>query len=152
MATYTDSLDDLLGASDIVTLHVPLTPETHHLVNADTLARLKPGAMLVNTSRGGLLDTAAVIEALKTGRIGSLAIDVYEEEADLFFRDLSEVVMTDDVFARLMTFPNVLVTGHQAFLTDHALTGIAGTTVGSLTEFEQTGRCTNAVTSAAVLG
>ena len=150
LATYVDNLDDLLAQSDIVTLHVPLTPETHHLVDRSTVARFRRGCMLVNTSRGGLLDTTAIIEALKSGQIGSLAIDVYEEEADLFFRDLSEEVMADDVFARLMTFPNVLVTGHQAFLTDHALTGIAETTVGSLTEFEQTGRCTHAVTSAAV--
>ncbi len=125
-------LDDLLAASDIVSLHLPLTPQTHHLVNATTLARMKPGAMLVNTSRGKLIDTAAVIAALKTGRLGGLAIDVYEEEEGVFFEDLSGQVLQDDELARLLTFPNVLVTAHQAFLTREALGEIARVTVENL--------------------
>ena len=125
-------LDDLLAASDIVSLHLPLTPETNHLVNATTLARMKPGAMLVNTSRGKLIDTAAVIAALKTGRLGGLAIDVYEEEEGVFFEDLSGQVLQDDELARLLTFPNVLVTAHQAFLTQEALGEIARVTIENL--------------------
>ena len=125
-------LDELLAASDIVSLHLPLTPETHHLVNAATLARMKPGAMLVNTSRGKLIDTASVIVALKTGRLGGLAIDVYEEEEGVFFEDLSGQVLQDDELARLLTFPNVLVTAHQAFLTQEALGEIARVTVENL--------------------
>jgi D-lactate dehydrogenase len=125
-------LDELLVASDIVSLHLPLTPETHHLVNAASLARMKPGAMLVNTSRGKLIDTAAVISALKTGRLGGLAIDVYEEEDGIFFEDLSGQVLQDDELARLLTFPNVLVTAHQAFLTREALGEIARVTVENL--------------------
>jgi D-lactate dehydrogenase len=125
-------LDELLAASDIVSLHLPLTPETHHLVNAATLARMKPGAMLVNTSRGKLIDTASVIAALKTGRLGGLAIDVYEEEEGVFFEDLSGQVLQDDELARLLTFPNVLVTAHQAFLTQEALGEIARVTVENL--------------------
>jgi D-lactate dehydrogenase len=126
------SLPELLAASDIVSLHLPLTPDTHHLVNAATLERIKPGAMLVNTSRGKLIDTAAVIAALKTGRLGGLAIDVYEEEEGVFFEDLSGQVLQDDELARLLTFPNVLVTAHQAFLTQEALGEIARVTVENL--------------------
>jgi len=125
-------LDDVLAASDIVSLHLPLTPETHHLVNAATLARMKPGAMLVNTSRGKLIDTAAAITALKSGQLGGLAIDVYEEEEGVFFEDLSGQVLQDDELARLLTFPNVLVTAHQAFLTREALGEIARVTVENL--------------------
>lgn len=125
-------LDDLLAASDIVSLHLPLTPETHQLMTTATLARMKPGAMLVNTSRGKLIDTAAVIAALKAGRLGGLAIDVYEEEEGVFFEDLSGQVLQDDELARLLTFPNVLVTAHQAFLTHEALGEIARVTVENL--------------------
>ncbi len=128
-------LETLLGSSDVICLHAPLTPETHHMVNADRLARMLPGAILVNTSRGGLVDTAALIEALKSGRLGGAALDVYEEEAGTFFEDRSTTVLTDDVLARLLTFPNVLVTSHQAFLTREALTTIAETTVASLRAF-----------------
>ena len=123
--------------SDIVTLHCPLTPETRHIVNADSIARAKRGFMLVNTSRGGLVDATAVIEGLKSGQIGYLAIDVYEQEADLFFEDLSSEIIQDDVFQRLLTFPNVLVTGHQAFFTREALGNIAETTLGNVTAFER---------------
>lgn len=129
-------LPELYAQSDIVALHLPLTPETHHLVDAEAIARMKPGAMLINTSRGGLVDTRAVIEGLKSGRIGSLGIDVYEEEENLFFEDLSDQVIQDDVFARLLTFPNVLITGHQAFFTRDALDNIAETTLANATAFQ----------------
>ncbi len=133
------ALPELLEASDIVSLHCPLTPRTHHLIGREALAAMKPGAMLVNTSRGAVLDTRAVIEALKRGHLGSLALDVYEEEADLFFRDLSSEVIRDDVFARLLTFPNVLVTAHQAFFTSEALAAIAATTIANLDAFAERG-------------
>lgn len=131
------TLPELLAQSDIISLHCPLTPETHHLVNAETLSQIKPGAMLINTSRGPLIDTEDVIEALKSGQLGNLAIDVYEEEADLFFHDLSDQVIQDDVFARLLTFPNVLITSHQAFFTKNALEQIGEVTMRNLTGFEQ---------------
>ena len=125
-----------IGArADIISLHCPLTPETHHIVNADTLARAKRGMLLINTSRGGLIDTEAVIEALKSGQLGGLALDVYEQEADLFFRDLSSTVIADDVFQRLLSFPNVIVTGHQAFFTEEAIRTISETTINSVTQF-----------------
>ncbi|WP_213958075.1 2-hydroxyacid dehydrogenase [Variovorax sp. dw_954] len=126
-----------IGASaDIVSLHCPLTPETYHIVNAESLSRMKRGALLVNTSRGGLVDAEAAIEALKTGQLGGLALDVYEQEAELFFRDLSSTIVTDDVLQRLIAFPNVIVTGHQAFFTREAITTICETTVRSVSEFE----------------
>ena len=134
------TLPELLGASDVVTLHCPLTPQTHHLIDARAIATMRPGAMLVNTSRGGVIDTPAVIEALKSGALGSLGLDVYEEEGDLFFRNLSDQVIRDDVFARLLTFPNVVITGHQAFFTEDALRAIAETTLRNVEQFEATGR------------
>lgn len=140
-------LDELLAASDIVTLHCPLTPASRHLVDRRALALMKPGAMLINTSRGGLVDTRAVIEALKSGALGSLGLDTYEEEEELFFEDRSDVVLRDDVFARLLTFPNVLVTGHQGFFTRHAMEAIAETTLANVTAFEAGDLCTNAVTT-----
>ncbi|HWT09640.1 MAG TPA: 2-hydroxyacid dehydrogenase, partial [Roseomonas sp.] len=121
----------IAAQADILTLHCPLTPQTHHVVRAETLALARPGLVLVNTSRGGLIDTEAAIEALKSGRLGGLAIDVYEQEADLFFEDLSNEILADDVIARLLTFPNVLVTGHQAFFTVEALGAIAAVTLGN---------------------
>jgi len=125
-----------IGANaDIISLHCPLTPETYHIVNAETLARMKRGALLINTSRGGLVDTAAAIESLKSGQLGGLALDVYEQEAGLFFRDLSSTIVTDDVLQRLIAFPNVIVTGHQAFLTREAIATISETTMRSATEF-----------------
>lgn len=135
---YTD-LSSLLAAADIVSLHCPLTPETHHLIRAETLARMKPGVMLINTSRGGLIDTQAVIAGLKSGQIGYLGLDVYEEEGDLFFQDLSGAIVQDDVFARLLSFPNVLITGHQAYFTREALHNIAETTLANLAAFERSG-------------
>ncbi|ESR23823.1 2-hydroxyacid dehydrogenase [Lutibaculum baratangense] len=138
-------LDELFGESDVVTLHCPLTPDTHHLVDARRVAAMKPGSMLINTGRGALVDTPALIEGLKSGQIGSLGLDVYEEEADLFFEDLSNEMLHDDVFARLLTFPNVLITGHQAFFTREALTAIAQTTIANLSAFDRGGRAEHEV-------
>lgn len=129
-------LDTLAQAADIITLHCPLTPQTRHLINSELLAVAKPGVMLINTSRGGLIDTPAVIGALKSGRIGWLGLDVYEEEGDLFFRDLSGEIIRDDVFARLLTFPNVIVTAHQAFFTREAVAEIAEVTLRNIADFE----------------
>ena len=133
-ARYAD-LAEICAKADIISLHCPLTPETHHIVNADMLSRLKRGALLINTSRGGLVETEAVVEALKSGQLGGLALDVYEQEADLFYRDWSSTVVSDDVFERLLSFPNVVVTGHQAFFTREAITTICQTTIDSLSEF-----------------
>lgn len=138
----------LFAEADVISLHSPLTPETHHLVNADSLAAMRDGVMLINTSRGALVDTAAVIEALKSGKVGALGLDVYEEEEALFFQDLSDTVITDDVFARLQTFPNVVITGHQAFFTAEALEHIAATTLDNVTAFERHGEALHPVTSA----
>lgn len=141
------SLDDLLAVSDIVTLHCPLVPATHHLINAGRLKLMKTGAMLINTGRGALLDTPAVVAALKRGKLGALGIDVYEEEGDLFFVDHSQETILDDVFSRLLTFPNVLVTGHQAFFTRDALEAIARQTLTNLDEFARGEKLTNEVKS-----
>ena len=130
------AFDELLEGSEIVTLHSPLTPETHHLIDTEALSRMPRGAMLINTSRGALVDTAAAIDALKSGQLGYLGLDVYEEEDGLFFDDLSNVVIQDDVFSRLLTFPNVLVTGHQAFFTEEALRSIAATTIANFDAFD----------------
>ena len=130
-------LVELLDRCDAVTLHCPLVRETRHLIDAAALARMRHGAILVNTARGAVLDTQAAIEALKTGQLGALGIDVYEGEAPLFFRDLSDGIVTDDVFARLLAFPNVLVTAHQGFLTHEALRGIAEATIRNVTCFER---------------
>jgi D-lactate dehydrogenase len=149
--TYT-TLPELFAQSDIITLHCPLTPETHHLIDATAIAQMKKGVVILNTSRGALIDTTAVIDALKSGHIGHLGLDVYEEEADLFFEDLSTQVIQDDVFARLLTLPNVLVTGHQAFFTDAAMSNIAATTIENITSFAENGRVVNQVTFSGVTG
>jgi D-lactate dehydrogenase len=138
-------LDELLAASDVISLHCPLTRDTYHLIDVEALAKVKPGVMLVNTSRGALIDTQAVVEALKDGRVGSLGLDVYEEEDDLFFEDLSNVVIQDDVFMRLLTFPNVIVTAHQAYFTSDALANIAETTLANISAFERSERLGNEV-------
>ena len=138
-------LEELFPRCEILTLHCPLTRSTRHLINAQTLARMKPGVMLINTSRGGLIDTVAVIEALKSGHLGYLGLDVYEEEDALFFEDLSDTVIQDDVFARLLTFPNVLITGHQAFFTRDAVRKIAETTLANVSAFEAGGALQNVV-------
>jgi D-lactate dehydrogenase len=127
---------DVLAQSDVISLHVPLLAETRYMINAETLGRMKRGVIIINSSRGALIDTEALIEALKTGQVGAVGLDVYEEEDGLFFRDRSDQIITDDVFARLTSFPNVLVTGHQAFFTQEALTEIADTTIRNLTDFE----------------
>lgn len=139
------SREELFAQSDIISLHCPLLESTYHLIDMAALKQMKPGVTLLNTSRGALIDTNAVIQGLKSGHIGNLGIDVYEEEDNLFFEDHSEKVMQDDVFARLLTFPNVLITGHQAFLTKNALTQIARTTLQNLTDMEQKGNCVNEV-------
>ena len=144
---YVDDLDDLYAHSDVITLHCPLVPATHHLIDSQAIGKMKAGVMLINTSRGALVDTRAVVAGLKSGQVGTLGIDVYEEEADLFFEDLSNHVIHDDVFARLLTFPNVIVTGHQAFFTQEALTQIAATTLSNVREFQLTGDCANKVES-----
>ena len=134
---YVD-FDTLLTASDVISLHVPLLPETHHLLNGQTLARMKPGVFIINTSRGKLIDTHALIAALKNGHVGGVALDVYEEEQGVFFEDLSGHVLQDDELSRLLTFPNVLITAHQAFLTREALGEIARVTTANILHFEST--------------
>lgn len=136
-------LADIWTEADIITLHTPLTPETRHLIDAQAIARMKRGVMIVNTSRGALVDTPALIAGLKSGHVGYVGLDVYEEEEGLFFQDLSSHVIQDDVFARLLTFPNVLVTAHQAFFTREALQAISETTLDNITAFEQGRRSGN---------
>ena len=131
------SLDDIWRRADVISLHAPLTAETHHIVDSYAIANMKNGVMLVNTSRGALIDTLAAIEGLKSGKIGHLGLDVYEEEGDLFFEDLSDTVIQDDTFSRLLTFPNVLITGHQAFFTVEALEAIAHDTIANITAFAE---------------
>lgn len=126
------ALDELLARSDVVSLHAPLTPETYHLIDAERIRKMKRGAVLLNTSRGGLVDARALIEGLKSGHIGAAGLDVYEEESEYFFHDHSDRVITDDLLARLTTFNNVLITSHQAFLTEDALDNIAETTLGNV--------------------
>ncbi len=130
------SLEQLWARSDLISLHCPLTPQTQHLINDTSLAQMKDGVMLINTSRGGLIDTKAVIKALKSRKIGYLGLDVYEQEADLFFQDLSGQLIDDEVFKRLLTFPNVLITGHQAFFTQEALQQICQITSDNLLAFK----------------
>ncbi|MBJ7899301.1 MAG: 2-hydroxyacid dehydrogenase [Cyanobacteria bacterium RI_101] len=131
------SLEDLLAQSDIISLHCPLLPETHYLINAETIAQMKPGAMLINTSRGRLIDTSAAIAGIKSGQIGYLGIDVYEQEDELFFEDHSDSIIQDDTFQLLQSFPNVFITAHQGFFTRNALTEIAAATLANATEFEK---------------
>jgi D-lactate dehydrogenase len=130
-------LAEVLSKSHIISLHCPLTPETHHLINAESIAQMQNGVALINTSRGALVDTKAVIKGLKKGKIGYLGIDVYEQEEHIFFKNLSEEIIQDEQIARLMTFPNVLVTGHQAFLTKEALEQISKITLANITAFEK---------------
>jgi D-lactate dehydrogenase len=139
--------EELFREADVITLHCPLTADTHHSIDATALHLMKQGVMLINTSRGALIDTRAVIAALKSGKVGYLGLDVYEEEADLFFENLSSQVIQDDVFARLLTFPNVIVTGHQGFFTAEALSHIAETTLANITAFARGQSLENEVTS-----
>lgn len=131
------ALDELYARAHIISLHCPLTPQTHHMINAQTLALMQPGVMIINTGRGALLDTQDVIQALKRGHVGYLGLDVYEEEEALFFSDHSDTIIQDDVFMRLLTFPNVMITAHQAFLTEQALGNIAQTTLENVAAFER---------------
>ncbi|MEQ1525943.1 MAG: 2-hydroxyacid dehydrogenase [Gallionella sp.] len=140
------SLPQLYAASDIITLHSPLNKQSLHLINAVAVAQMKTGVMIINTSRGGVIDTPAVVAGLKSCKIGYLGLDVYEQEGDLFFQDLSGQVIQDDMFERLLTFPNVLITGHQGFFTQEALSSIAQTTLQNISLFEKTGQCQNQVT------
>jgi len=142
--SYVD-LDTLYAKSDIISLHCPLTPQTYHLINSKSIARMKKGVMIINTGRGGLIYTKDLIEGLKGGDIGSAGLDVYEEESEYFFEDFSASMISDDVLARLLTFPNVLVTSHQGFFTEEALTNIAETTLGNLKDFFQGGYLKNEV-------
>lgn len=139
------TLDSLLAQSDIITLHCPLMDSTRHIIDAAALGKMKQGVMLVNTSRGGLIDSKAVIDALKSKRLGSLALDVYEDEGSLFYDDHSGEIIHDDVLMRLMTFHNVLISGHQAFFTEEALSEIAECTLRNLKEIAETGTCQNVV-------
>jgi D-lactate dehydrogenase len=143
-AVYAD-LDEVLAKSDVISLHLPLMPQTSHLINRHTIARMKRGVMLINTSRGSLVETRAVVDGLKEGQIGALGMDVYEEEDELFFEDRSSRAIPDDVFARLLTFPNVIITGHQAFFTHEALSNIAATTMANLDQLQETDTCDNLV-------
>ncbi|MCX2738998.1 2-hydroxyacid dehydrogenase [Pontibacter anaerobius] len=131
------SLEQLYQRSDIISLHCPLTPQTYHLINDYAIASMKDGVMLINTSRGAIIDSRAVIKGLKSEKIGYLGLDVYEEEGDLFFEDLSNKVIQDDVFVRLLSFNNVLITGHQAFFTTDAMQGITRVTLQNISDFEE---------------
>ena len=143
---YVD-LPDLLAQSDIISLHCPLLPATQYMMNRDSLQRLKPGTMLINTSRGALVNTQAVIEALKSGQVGYFGTDVYEEEENLFFEDLSGTVIQDDTFQLLQSFPNVVITAHQAFFTEEALGNIAQTTLSNISDVEAGKPCDNEITA-----
>ena len=129
------SLDRLFSEADVISLHCPLTPETTHMINSESLSQMKDGVILINTSRGALIDAEALLEYIKKKKVGGACLDVYEEESDIFFEDLSDHIMDDDVLARLISMPNVLVTSHQAFLTDDALESIAKTTVENILSF-----------------
>jgi D-lactate dehydrogenase len=144
LGEYT-TLESLLKESDIITLHCPLTDSTRHIINKSTLELMKPSVMLVNSSRGGLIDTVDVIAALKARKLGALAIDVYEQEGRLFYHDHSADIIDDDVFQRLMTFPNVLVSGHQGFFTTEALTQIAEVTLRNMEDFVTGAPCSNRI-------
>jgi D-lactate dehydrogenase len=139
------SLEALFAEAHVISLHCPLTPQTRHMINAKALEQMRDGVFIINTGRGALIDAEAAIHAVKTGKIGGLALDVYEEESDLFFEDFSNQVIQDDVLMRLTTFPNVLVTSHQAFFTHEAMENIAMTTLSNLADFEAGRRCPNAI-------
>jgi D-lactate dehydrogenase len=143
---YVD-LPDLLAQSDVISLHCPLLPATKYMINRDSLRLMKPGTMLINTSRGALVDTQAVIEALKSGQVGYFGTDVYEEEENLFFQDLSGTVIQDDTFQLLQSFPNVVITAHQAFFTEEALGNIAETTLSNISDVEAGQACENQVSA-----
>ena len=137
------SVEELMRKSDVISLHCPLTSETEHIVNKDTIAMMKQGVYLVNTSRGALIDTDALIDGLLQKKFGGVGLDVYEEESDLFYEDYSNIVVKDDILSILVSRPNVIITSHQAFLTEEALKSIASITLTNLSEYFQSGTCTN---------
>ena len=139
------TLDELFEQSDIISLHCPLTKETDRMINKKTIRKMKKGVILINTSRGALIDAEALVEGIKERQIGGACLDVYEEESDFFFNDFSNHIVHDDILARLISMPNVIVTSHQAFLTEEALRNIAETTVGNIVSFFETGECENKV-------
>ncbi|ORX77238.1 D-lactate dehydrogenase [Anaeromyces robustus] len=139
------TLDELFEKSDIISLHCPLTDETYHLVNKDSVEKMKKGIVIINTSRGALVDSQALLQGIKSRKIGAACLDVYEEESNVFFNNFSGHIIEDDVLARLISFPNVIVTSHQAFLTAEALENIAKTTLGNITQFLKEGKCDNEV-------
>jgi D-lactate dehydrogenase len=139
------TLDELMAQSDIISLHCPLTDETRHLINGDTITSMKKGVVIVNTSRGALIDAEALLEGIKARQIGAACLDVYEEEADIFFEDRSGHILNDELLSRLISMPNVIVTSHQAFLTREALNNIAHTTLENIAEYTDTGKCSNEV-------
>lgn len=139
------SLDEIWEKSDVISFHCPLTDETHHILDKEVVGKLKKGVAIINTSRGALIDAEALLEGIKTRKIGAACLDVYEEESDLFFRDVSGHILEDDTLARLISMPNVILTSHQAFLTEEALEGIATTTVNNIITFFETGKCENEV-------
>ena len=136
-------LDELFKSSDILSLHCPLTDETHHIIDSKSIEKMKKGVVIINTSRGALIDADALLDGIKSRKIGAACLDVYEEESDLFFEDFSGHIVEDDTLARLISMPNVLVTSHQAFLTEEALSNIAETTVLNILSFDKTGACEN---------
>lgn len=138
-------LDELFAQSDIISLHCPLTEETHHIIDAEALNKCRRGVVIINTSRGALVDAEALLDAIKARKVGAACLDVYEEESDMFFEDNSGHIMEDEVLARLISMPNVIVTSHQAFLTEEALENIAETTVSNLKSFFEKGQCKNEI-------
>ncbi|MCM8539157.1 MAG: 2-hydroxyacid dehydrogenase [Lentisphaeraceae bacterium] len=139
------SVEQIYSEADIISLHCPLNSETKYIINEESLKKMKPKVTIINTSRGGLINTKDAYNALKSGQIGFLGIDVYEEEEKLFFEDLSTEIIMDDLFMRLTTFPNVLITGHQGFFTHRALNNIAQTTLSNILDIEKSGKCVNEV-------
>ncbi len=140
-------LDELFEKSDIISLHCPLTDDTYHIIDKQSIDKMKRGVLLVNTSRGALIDADALLDGIKSRKVGGACLDVYEEESDFFFEDYSSHIVEDDVLARLISMPNVLVTSHQAFLTEEALANIAQTSIENVLEFFETGKCKNEVVS-----
>ena len=138
-------LEELFARSDVISLHCPLTSETYHIINSYSLKMMKDKVFILNTSRGALIDTEALIEGIKSGKVGGAGLDVYEEESEFFYEDLSESILKDDVLSRLIMMPNVLITSHQAFLTEEALENIAETTINNIVEFFNTGKCINEI-------
>ena len=139
------SLERLFSESDIISLHCPLTEETNHIINSDSISKMKKGVVILNTSRGALIDAEALLEGIKERKIGAACLDVYEEEAGVFFNDVSGHILSDDILARLLSMPNVIITSHQGFLTEEALSNIAETTVNNILECEKTGNCKNEI-------